>query len=64
MIDRLTPSVVGAAIGVATGLLWHWLRAELFLVIGLALVGFLVGKLLESEEIRERIRDLFSSFYR
>ncbi|MCS6935981.1 MAG: hypothetical protein NZ610_04970 [Candidatus Bipolaricaulota bacterium] len=64
MIDRLTPSVVGAAIGVAVGLLWHWLREELFLVIGLALVGFLVGKLLESEEIRERIRDLFSSLYR
>lgn len=64
MIDRLTPSVVGALIGVVLGLLWHWLREELFLVVGLALVGFVVGKLLESEEIRERIRDLFSSLYR
>ncbi|MCI2429284.1 hypothetical protein LM602_02700 [Candidatus Acetothermia bacterium] len=64
MIDRLTPSVVGALIGVAIGLLWHWLRAELFLVIGLAVVGFVIGKLLESDEIRERIRDLFSSLYR
>jgi predicted MFS family arabinose efflux permease len=56
--------VVGALIGVAIGLLWHWLRAELFLVIGLAVVGFVIGKLLESDEIRERIRDLFSSLYR
>ncbi len=64
MTDRLTPGAIGALIGVAAGLLWHWLEWHLFLVFALALVGFAVGKLLESDELRERIRDFFSALYR
>lgn len=63
-MERLTPSAVGALIGVGAGLLWHWLRWELFLILGLAIVGFFMGKLFESEEVRDRVRDLFSSLYR
>lgn len=63
-MTRLAPSVLGALIGMLVGLLWVWLETKLFLILFLAAVGFGVGKLLESEELLERIRELFSSFYR
>lgn len=61
---RLSPGTLGALLGVLVGLLWIWLGVRLFLILFLAAVGFAIGKLFESEELRERIRELFSFFYR
>lgn len=61
---RLSPSALGAIIGVLVGVLWVWLGVQLFLIVFLAGLGFAIGKLFESEELRERVRDLLSFFYR
>lgn len=61
---RLSPSALGTIVGVVVGLLWIWLGVQLFLILFLAGLGFAIGKLFESEELRERMRDLFSFFYR
>ncbi len=61
---RLSPSVLGAIVGVLVGLLWIWLGVRLFLILFLAMLGFAIGKLFESEELRERVRELFFFFYR
>jgi len=61
---RLSPSALGAIVGVVVGLVWIWLGVQLFLLLFLAGLGFAIGKLLESEELRERVRELFSFFYR
>ena len=61
---RVSPSALGAIVGVVVGLLWIWLGVKLFLILFLAGLGFVIGKLFESEELRERVRELFSFFYR
>jgi hypothetical protein len=61
---RLSPSALGAIVGVVAGLVWIWLGVKLFLLLFLAGLGFAIGKLFESEELRERVRELFSFFYR
>jgi hypothetical protein len=61
---RWTPSVLGAIFGVLVGILWVWLGVQLFLILFLAGLGFVMGKLFESEELRDRLRDLLSFFYR
>lgn len=61
---RLSPSVLGTMVGVLIGLLWIWFGVKLFLILFLAVLGFAIGKLFESEELRERVRELFSFFYR
>lgn len=63
-MTRLSPSALGAIIGVLVGVLWVWLGVQLFLILFLAGLGFVIGKLFESEELRERVRDLLSFFYR
>lgn len=61
---RLSLGALGALCGVIIGLLWIWLGLRLFLIVFLAGLGFAIGKLFESEELRERVRELFSFFYR
>jgi hypothetical protein len=61
---RLSPSALGAILGVVVGLVWIWLNVKLFLLLFLAGLGFAIGKLFESDELRERVRELFSFFYR
>lgn len=61
---RVSPSALGTIVGVVVGLLWIWLGVQLFLILFLAGLGFVIGKLFESEELRERVRELFSFFYR
>ncbi len=61
---RVSPSALGMIAGVVVGLLWIWLGVKLFLILFLAGLGFAIGKMFESEELRERMRDLFSFFYR
>jgi hypothetical protein len=63
-MTRLSPSALGAILGVLVGLLWIWLNVKLFLLLFLAGLGFAIGKLFESEELRERVRELFSFFSR
>lgn len=63
-MTRLSPSVLGAIVGVLVGLLWIWLGVRLLLIVFLAALGFALGKLFESEELRERVRELFFFFYR
>ncbi|MDW8031530.1 MAG: DUF2273 domain-containing protein [Candidatus Bipolaricaulota bacterium] len=63
-MTRLSSGTLGAIIGVLVGLLWIWLGVRLFLILFLAILGFAIGKLFESEELRERVRELFSFFYR
>ena len=63
-MTRLSPSALGAILGVLVGILWVWLGVQLFLILFLAGLGFALGKLFESEELRERVRELLSFFYR
>lgn len=63
-MTRLSPSALGAILGALVGLVWIWLNVGLFLLLFLAGLGFAIGKLFESEELRDRVRELFSFFYR
>lgn len=63
-MTRVSPSALGAIVGAIVGLLWIWFGVQLFLILFLTGLGFAIGKVLESEEFRERMRDLFSFFYR
>lgn len=63
-MTRLSPSALGAILGALVGLVWIWLNVQLFLLLFLAGLGFAIGKLFESEELRDRVRELFSFFYR
>jgi hypothetical protein len=63
-LTRVGPGILGAFLGALTVFLWlifDW--KILFLPLG-ALLGYLIGKLFESEELREKVRDLVDSLIR
>jgi hypothetical protein len=63
-LTRISPGLLGAAAGGLFGYLWityEWRVFLLFLFIGIGYVG---GKLFESEELREKLRDLFEAIIR
>lgn len=59
---KLSPSVVGALIGALLGAVI--LYPKLLIIVVPAALGYFTGRILESEELREKARELFSVFFR
>jgi len=54
-------AVLGGVLGATVGLMI--LFPPLWVVLVLMVVGFAIGKLMESEELRSKIRELFSLLF-
>lgn len=55
----------GAILGFSLGILLVLVPVgKVLLIVLLVLVGYLLGKFLESEELRNRVRDMFSLLFR
>lgn len=59
---KLTPSLWGGLVGALLGVVI--LYPPVLLVAVLGTLGYLVGKVWESEELRAKIRELLSMFFR
>jgi len=59
-MDRLSPAILGGILGGAVGLLILFPRLWVLMV--LMALGYLAGKVMESEELRAKIREIFSLF--
>jgi len=55
---------MGACLGTLLCLLWLVFDWKFLWLFVFALLGYLVGKLFESEELREKLRDLFEAISR
>lgn len=61
----VSPARWGAILGFSLGILLTLIPvSQVLLIVLLVLLGYLVGKLLESEELRNRVRDMFSLLFR
>ena len=63
-LTRMSPGLVGAFIGGLFGFLWVLFDWKIFLIFLFMLIGYFIGKLLESEELRDKLRDLFEAISR
>jgi len=66
MPSKISPAIWGSLIAVLLGLLilYPEFIFRLLVLAALAIVGYAVGKLLESSERRARLRELFGEFFR
>lgn len=60
-MNRPSLAVLGGVLGAAVGLMI--LLPRVWVVIVLMILGFSIGKLMESEELRSKIRELFSLLF-
>ena len=64
-VNRLNPSLLGIILGAFIGVLLVWIGFLKLLIIALLmLVGYAIGKVIESEELRGRIKELLSLLFR
>lgn len=64
-MSSLTPAGWGALLGLSLGILLVFLPlGKVLLIALLVLTGYLIGKILESEQLRSRIREMFSLLFR
>lgn len=64
-MNSLTPAGWGALLGLLLGILLVFIPFGKVLLIALmVLTGYLIGKILESEQLRSRIREMFSLLFR
>ncbi|MBI1743596.1 hypothetical protein HYR54_11110 [Candidatus Acetothermia bacterium] len=63
-MTRIGPGLMGACLGTLLCLLWLVFDWKFLWLFVFALLGYLVGKLFESEELREKLRDLFEAISR
>jgi uncharacterized protein YqgC (DUF456 family) len=61
MNNIFTLPIICAAIGFIFGFILKF--PEYWGLVVLPIVGYAVGKILESDELREKIRDLFTHFF-
>lgn len=58
-MTNLSRAWMGALVGGFLGLLWVWLSfSGMLLVLALAVIGAILGQLLESDELRAKLREL------
>ncbi len=58
-MTNLSRAWIGALLGGLVGLLWVWLSfSGMLLVLALAVIGAILGQLLESDELRTKLREL------
>ncbi len=63
-MGSLSPAAWGALIGFLVGVMLLVIPlSKVLLVAFLAFVGYAIGRLIESEELRGRIRELFSLLF-
>lgn len=61
----LSRAWIGALLGGLIGLLWVWKSfSGMLLVVALAVIGAVLGQLLESEELRTKLRELSDVVFR
>lgn len=64
-MNRLSPSLLGVILGGFIGVLLVWIGFLKLLIIALLmLLGYAIGKVIESEELRARIKELISLLFR
>lgn len=64
-MNRLSPSLLGILLGAFIGVLLVWIGfLKLLIIVLLMLVGYAIGKVIESEEFRGRIKELLSLLFR
>ena len=64
-MNRLNPSLVGIILGAFIGILLVWIGFSKLLIIAfLMLIGYTIGKVVESAELRERIKEFLSLLFR
>lgn len=64
-LTKLTPAAVGALLGGIVGLLLLFIPfPQLLLILLFAALGYAIGKLVESEELRAKMRDFFALFFK
>ncbi len=64
-MTSLTPAGWGALLGLSLGILLVFIPfGKVLLIALLVLTGYLIGKILESEQFRSRIREMFSLLFR
>lgn len=64
-MTNLSRAWIGALLGGLVGLLWVWLSfSGMLLVLALAVIGAILGQLLESEELRTKLRELSDVVFR
>jgi chromate transport protein ChrA len=64
-VINLSPARWGAILGLAVGILLILIPVtQVLLIVLLVLAGYLIGKLMESEELRNRVREIFSLLFR
>lgn len=64
-MTNLSRAWIGALLGGLVGLLWVWLSfSGMLLVLALAVIGAVLGQLLESDELRAKLRELSDVVFR
>ncbi|MFB6285414.1 MAG: DUF2273 domain-containing protein [Candidatus Bipolaricaulia bacterium] len=64
-MTNLSRAWTGALLGGLVGLLWVWLSfSGMLLVLALAVIGAVLGQLLESDELRAKLRELSDVVFR
>ncbi len=64
-MNRLSPSLLGIILGAFIGVLLVWIGFLKLLIIALLmLLGYAIGKVIESEELRARIKELILLLFR
>jgi len=64
-LTNLSRAWIGALLGGLVGLLWVWLSfSGMLLVLALAVIGAVLGQLLESDELRAKLRELSDVVFR
>lgn len=64
-LTNLSRAWIGALLGGLVGLLWVWLSfSGMLLILALAVIGAILGQLLESDELRAKLRELSDVVFR
>jgi len=64
-VNRLSPSLLGIILGAFIGVLLVWIGFVKLLIIALLmLLGYAIGKVIESEELRARVKEFISLLFR
>jgi chromate transport protein ChrA len=64
-VNSLSPALWGAILGLSIGILLVLIPvSKVLLIVLLVVVGYWLGKLMESEELRNRLRRFFSLLFR
>ncbi|MBI1729860.1 hypothetical protein HY229_03585 [Candidatus Acetothermia bacterium] len=61
MSNLFTLPIIFSVVGLVLGFILTF--SQYWALVVLPIVGYVIGKILESDELREKIRDLFAHFF-